>query len=193
MNNPASDRCFFLLLVMFLLAVPVLAAAQGTILFANRAPTISTTFQVTYPDGRGVGADFMAQLYGGPATLPEEDLTPLFPTTTFRSGPAAGYVNPVIVAVPGVLPTERAKVFMRVFDGPTWESSTYRGDSIVSIMVVGGGQFPPAGLIGPEAFSVKLVPEPSTLAFIGCGIVFLFALRQSRSSGSAVQAGSSPD
>ncbi len=158
-----------------LLAVVCSTGAQGTLLFDNLVPGASA--RVTFPDGRGVGEGFTAQLYGGPLTSQLSELVPLFPTTTFRTSSdiGRGYVNPVIVRVAGVPPGNDAKIIMRAFDGPTWESSTWRGESDLLIpFVVVVGVFADGILTGLQPFEVQLIPEPSVSALLLLGAALLF-------------------
>lgn len=55
---------------------------QGTVIFNNRTPTGDA--HVSGPDGKGAGAGFTAQLF---LVSSSGVLTPLFPTTTFRTTP----------------------------------------------------------------------------------------------------------
>ena len=107
------------------------SSAQGLVYFNNRVAGVvdaRVTFEVSCGNysgnsGTGVGAGFTAQLFGGPEGTQLFNLTPLFPTTTFRtsSGEAQGYVDPVVVEVPGVPSGKRAIFQMRVFgDGVIW-------------------------------------------------------------------------
>jgi len=154
--------------------------AQGIIHFVNSAPIGTDTFEVTLPDGRGVGPGFTAQLYGGREDLSVSELTPLLPTTTFGTGSRAGFVIPVLVPVPGVPPLSRAKVLMRVFDGASWETSLCRGESDVTVLRVGGGEVAPTSLTGLRPFSVTCIPEPSTMALLCCGLGSFLAFVRGR-------------
>lgn len=154
------------------------AHAQGLIEFTTRS-AVGVDAAVTFIDGTPVGPTFNAQLYGGPAQAAVADLTPLSPATVFRSGSSAAqkYIVPVVVSVPGVLPGEIGKFFMRAFNGPTWETSTYRGESQPFGDLVGGGDFiPPTRDV--SAFTVGAVPEPSTLALWAIAGIVLVVRRR---------------
>lgn len=146
------------------------AFAQGSVVFVNRVTRVVDA-RVTFLDGTGVGAGFTAQLYGGPAGSSIEQLTPLFPVTTFRTTPAAalGYIFGVFVKVPDVPPGQWAVLVMRVFEGSVWESSTCRGESNPVTAQLSGSStgVPPPPLVGLQPFSVDCVPEPATLALLG--------------------------
>jgi hypothetical protein len=149
--------------------VSVTAFGQGTLIFNNRTGNVDAPVSRRI-DGTGAGAGVTAQLFlvgaGG-------SLTPLSPTTTFRttSAAAAYYVNQQIVAIPGVPPGGSATVRMRAWAGATWEESiNSRGESN-DVLVNGLGGIPPAGgapitdpiLTGLQSFAIG-VPEPSTMA-----------------------------
>jgi hypothetical protein len=125
--------------------------SQGLIIFNNRVSG-EVDARVTFPDGTPVGAGFTAQLYGGPAGTPVDLLTPLLPTTTFRTGAAMGYIFQVEVRVPGVPRFEDATVQMRVYDGESWESSLIRGDSNIITLTTISETWPSEYLIGLRPF-----------------------------------------
>jgi hypothetical protein len=160
--------------------------AQGLILFTTRDGS-GVDASVTYPDGRTPpGPTFNAQLYGGPAGAPIAELMPLYPTTVFGSvtESAQRYVVRVIVRVEGILPGERATFFMRAFNGPSWDQSTFRGQSEPFVVTLGDtgepGHNPPALPRGLNGFYVYPVPEPSLLMIGGVGVVVMMVLRRSR-------------
>lgn len=144
------------------LVVTVSAFGQGAVVFNNRVPP-GIDAKVTLPGGGGVtGAEWTAQLFGGAEGTAVGGLTALTPTTTFRTGNAAGYVNPVDVTVTGVAAGAKATIVMRAFNGATFGTSAFSGSSSPITVTLGGGTFPPSNLDGLTTFSV--VPEPSTIA-----------------------------
>jgi len=151
----------FLLPVFFTLASDCIILGQGVVDFNNRVPGVIDA-RVTFVDGTGVGAGFIAQLFGGPAGTPSMNLQPLLPTTTFRtSSPAAmGYINQVDVIVPGVAPGSRATLEMRVYNGSSFESSPMRTSSPAVTITVGGGVLAPAYLVGLTGFT--FLSKPAT-------------------------------
>jgi hypothetical protein len=158
--------------------VGMTAFAQGTIIFNNRTGPVDAP--VSRPDGTGAGAGVTAQLFlvgGGGA------LTPLVPTTTFRtSTPAAAfYLNQVTVVVPGIPAGSPATVRMRVWEGASWEAAAVRAQSNdVAISQLGG--IPPGGGAPiPDALLLGLqpiIPEPATLSLVLLGAAFLVRRRK---------------
>lgn len=172
-----------LILTVAAVMVSVAAFAQGQITFNNRVAGVVDA-RVTFADGanagQGVGAGYTAQLFGGPDGTAVGALTALNPSTTFRTSSAAaqGYVNGVVVDVPGVAPGLKAAIIMRVFD----PAGTAIGDSAPISLTLGGGTLPPANLEGLQAFTVSgggaIIPEPSTIALAVLGVGALLLRRR---------------
>lgn len=167
-----------LILAVAAVMVSVAAFAQGTVTFNNRVTGVVDA-RVTFADGSGgVGAGYTAQLYGGPEG---GALAALTPTTTFRTSSAAalGYVNAVVVEVPGVAGSSKASLQMKVFSDAT---KAEVGASAPFVVTLGGGQLPPANLVGLTAFTVSggapVIPEPSTIALAAIGGAALLCLRR---------------
>jgi hypothetical protein len=104
-------------------------------------------------------------------------LAPLLPTTGFRTSSTAvqGYVNSVLVDVPGIPSGQKATLVMRVFDS----ANTQVGSSAPITITLGGGTLPPSNLDGLQPFTVTgggsvVVPEPSTIALAATGVGFFF-------------------
>jgi len=167
-----------LILAVAAVIVSVAAYAQGQITFNNRVAGVVDA-RVTFADGpnigQGVGAGYTAQLFGGADAA---NLTALNPATTFRTSSAAtqGYVNGVVVDVPGIAPGLKATVVMRVFD-PT---NVQVGQSAAISITLGGGTLPPANLEGLQPFTATggIVPEPSTIALAALGVAALLLRRR---------------
>ncbi|MBI2947658.1 MAG: hypothetical protein HYY23_08420 [Verrucomicrobia bacterium] len=136
------------------------AVSGGTAYFSTFLPG-EVNARILSADGTGIGEGYVAQLYGGPAGAPVSKLVPLTPTTTFQttSAVASGYVNPVVVNLPGIAPGAQATILMRVFDGASFDASTHRGESASITVTLGGGVLPPARLAGLPGFSF-LSPRP---------------------------------
>lgn len=150
-----STSTSFLLTVTPRIVVQPPPIIGGTVGFNNRiVGTVDA--RVLLPDGTGAGAGWTAELLAGPEG---GTLTPVSPTTTFRTSSAAamGYVDPIDVGVPNVLPGGRAVIVMRAFNGSSYETSTLRGQSKPISVTLGGAGSPPslpATLAGMEGFTV---------------------------------------
>ena len=177
-----------LLVTLAAVLVSVSSFAQGSLIFNNRTQTGDAP--VTRPDGTGAGAGITAQLYlvgaGGV-------LTPLTPTTTFRTTSAAAAffvteINPFVIN--GILPGQPATVRMRAWEtaAGSYEtastSSTFlRGESNdVTIPQLGGtpaggAPIPTPSLNGLQGFQL-IVPEPSTMALGVLGAAALLFRRR---------------
>jgi len=166
-----------LILAVAAVMVSVAAFAQGQVTFNNRVAGVVDA-RATFADGSGgVGAGYTAQLFGGPDGTAATALTALNPSTTFRTSSAAaqGYVNGVVVDVPGVAPGLKATLQMRVFDS----SNVNVGQSGPITITLGGGTLPPANLEGLQAFTVTpIVPEPSTIVLAALGVGALLLRRR---------------
>ena len=165
-------------MVLATLMTTVGAFSQGTVQLNNRIIWLADA-RIILPDGSGAGANFTAQLWGGPQG---QTLAPLFPTTDFRtsSKAAMGYVNPVTVTVPDVGVGQTATLELRVFIGPEWEPFDGVSQSRPFDVVLGGGLIPPAVPVGLSGFTYydfrPTVPEPSTYLLVFLGFV-AFMLR----------------
>ncbi len=155
--------------------------AQGTILVDTHVPgTVDARF--TLPNGTGLGAGWIAQIFG--YRPGDKEITPLFPITRFRTDTEAdkGYVVPVIVTVPNVLPGEKYTVGMWAY--PDKEPRNFFdtvGTGPVVITLGGDGQ-PPAYLTGLQPLNGFIPePNPAVLATVGAVLLFLgsaFKLRR---------------
>jgi len=193
--------------------------AQGTVVFNNRiagqviAPiygplgtndTVSITGNP--PDGfpagttdyggrpRLAGAGYTAQLFAAPGSgQPESSLQPATPTTTFRTGAAAGFVAGVtatLAGVPGDAPV--ATLQLRVWDNlggtvTTWaqaEALWLSGQlaagksQLFDVNAIGGIFNVPPNLLGLRSFNIYYIPEPGTLALLGLGALGLMIFRR---------------
>jgi hypothetical protein len=107
--------------------IPLVTSTWGTLNFNNRTATGDAP--VSLPNGTGAGnlPGVVAQLYlvgaGGM-------LTPLTPTTTFRTSSAAAtfFINAINpFPVEGVRPGQRVTVRMRVYQGSSYEDAQANG------------------------------------------------------------------
>jgi hypothetical protein len=163
------------------------ALAQGTIEFNNcipgvvHAPVFSDLGFVLTGNIAG------AQLWAGADSL---SMQPVGPRTIFWTGDAAGCViSPGEVVVPGVPPGAFAFAQLRAWDAAFASSfeelpagSIFTGGSIViQVGPLGdGAALPAARLIGLEAFTFTVIPEPSTIFLFLFGSVGLLVARNWR-------------
>jgi hypothetical protein len=153
------------------------AAGQGHLALANRvvgegldAPVLALDCQTRLSGSEG----YLAQLYVG---VDSAALQPLQPTSPFRGGAAAGYVNAVNVMVPLQIAPDldsRVWVQLRVWstrDAATFEEAQARGapvgQSAVFQVQPAWPLHPPAHLGGLQSFC--LVPEPGAGALLAAG------------------------
>jgi len=171
-------------------AIAVLAAAllsatafaQGTINFNNRnlAGPGGTIYHAAVT---GIPAEF-AQLYLITGGAGSEAFTPIPGITTFRPAPLSAFLNPIVLAVPGVAAgTTGVRVQMRVwaFAG-TWETATVRGESsIITLGPLGGIPENGPPLVPPNLDglpAIVIFPEPSTLTLALLGAAVLLFRRR---------------
>lgn len=142
--------------------VTVSALAQSAVQFNNRI-TGQVDARVLDSTGAGVGVGWSAELarVGAGGVL-----TPLAPTTTFRtSSPAAqGYVNAVDVPIPGSNAGDKVSLVLRAYNGASYDTSLGRGASAPFEVTLGASTLPPVALTTLTSFSVAIIPEPSTIA-----------------------------
>jgi hypothetical protein len=190
--------------------------AQGTIAFNTRASSGSAfvwvggtqQYQGTNVDYSALGlhvvgaagnileaSHIFTQLLGANGTgVPESSLVGGLPTTTFRTGTAAGNVFPTTVTFNNIPIDAAIGTFeMVAWDNtsgnyPTWAqaSSAVAANLIMggrsglfSISGVGGGSnTPPTPIGGLQSFNIFLVPEPTTAALLGLGAAALLIFRR---------------
>lgn len=158
--------------------------AQGTFAFNNRVPPdINAKIQLA-TDGASsslAGDAYSWQLVGG-AQGSALSAAQALASGTFRTGNAAGYVNPPAgaITVPGVADGSKADVWLNIFSGATASGSALStfGPYTVSLTV------PPAtpnGLpLGTSPLIVNVVPEPTTLALGLLGLGSLLFIRRKK-------------
>ena len=160
-----------LLVTLTAVLVSVSTFGQGTIFFNNR--TSAGDVRIYAPDGvAGAGSlgTVNAQLYlvpaGGGAHVP------LLPATTFRSGNASFFVNPLDVTTDLPAGTSVQVIVKAWMGGASYETATqFVGESLPVTIACLGGVNPTTGAIVPtpdlsglQSFNLRVVPEPSTIA-----------------------------
>ena len=202
-------------------AVSVSVFAQGTVVFNNRvsgvvvAPiygplnaTDTTEIQGNTPGGTPGGAadysgrpllagtGFTAQLFAiQGASQAESSLLPATPTTTFRTGAAAGFLTATTATLAGVAKdAAAATVQLRVWDNQggtldtwakaedAWKAGTIAAgkSALFNVEAIGGDLNPAANLAGLRSFNIyyNIVPEPSTFALLGLGALGMMIFRR---------------
>jgi hypothetical protein len=207
--------------IVALIAVGAAASvlAQGTVSFVNsgtgvKAPvygvetpnnTVSKTGNTTAGNVAGTqvytgallnGSGFVAQLYaaagGGVA---EGSLQAATPTTTFRTGSAAGFLAIITTTLAGVpLDAALATVQVRAWDNSSGQYATWAAAEAAwnagtiaagksktwDLAAIGGQANTPPILKGMESFNLymKVIPEPSTFALLGLGALGMMIFRR---------------
>jgi hypothetical protein len=212
-----------LLLIAFTATAAVSVFAQGTVYLNNRvvgsvithvyaplAPN-SSVHQVGNGTGDYVagstdwsgytalsGGNYLAELLGANgANQSEESLQPMNEApTNFRTGAAAGWVNPVTAAsfnnIPGAASV--ATFEMVVWDNSSGLYSTWAQASVawqlgliaaaksnlINVNNLGGvgTTAPVPALSGLQSFNIYYVPEPSTFALAGLGAAAMLIFRR---------------
>lgn len=157
------------------------AYGQGTVYFNTRVVADDVVVQVFMPDGVTPleGTGYTAQLFGGAVGTAANALTPLVPTTGFRTGAGAGFTVTVGtgIPVPGVPEGGTATIQMRVWENAGGTITSYAdalsagvmyGESnLIDVAGLGGILTTPPSLVGLQSFN--LVPEPTTYALLALG------------------------
>ena len=153
-------------IAMGAMIVSVAVCAQSSVVFNNRVGT-EVDAPVRRADGTGAGHGFTAELV---LVNADGSLTPLTPTTTFRttSAAAAFYVKSVDVIIPNRAPGP-VTLHMRFYNGTAYERSTIRGTSAAFTVTTVDPMLPGVNLIGLQGFGVQM-PEPGTLGLSALGI-----------------------
>ena len=169
---------------------------QGFILFNNRvpgilnapvynlepsAPTTAKTGNTpaglpagtqTYDGPLVAGTGFTAQLFAGPLGADDEELQPLSPSASFRTGLNAGGIvaPPAPVQIPGVPVAASARLQLRVWDNQggtltSWPEvlaspGVWRGVSLPFNSRPLGTAISPAPLAGLTSFDLHALPAP---------------------------------
>jgi hypothetical protein len=171
-----------LILALAALTVSLAAYGQGQFVFNNRIPPdINAKFSLD--NGAVPGSDatvYTVQLFGGPSGSAQTGWTEIG-TTTFRTGNAAGYVNPITVTVPGA--TTSADFQIKLFQGTSTTGSpfgTIGNNQVFTTPVAIAPNPPPNAPLGTAGITFTTVPEPATLALglLGAGSLLFIRRRK---------------
>jgi hypothetical protein len=139
------------------------------------------------------GSSIFAQLLGAAGnSQPEASLVGANPTTTFRTGTAAGFVAGVTATVAGVPgDTTPATLELVAWDNSSGLYSTWTQarnawqQGLIAAGVSGtinlsslGGTGTPPNLVGLQSFNIYFVPEPGTFALLGLGAASMLIFRR---------------
>jgi hypothetical protein len=175
-----------LLLTAVLGVVHALVFAQGTINFANGGPGLVAMVYDTDGATPLVGSAWSADLYWAPGVITDSTLlSALNQPATFSTVPQSaglffGGARTILGAAPGTTITAQIRVWDTASGGSWAAASAVNGarigESVLS-QVIPVDPLSPAvpftvltGLNG-HSWNVHLVPEPSTLALAGVGVV----------------------
>jgi len=159
------------------LMVSLAAYGQGQFSFNNRAlPDVNAPF--TFSNGTNM-TGYTVQLLGGASGTPVGSLQQLA-TTDFRTGNAAGYVNPITVTVPGVANGAKADIYLNFFKGAGTTGTPDGKLGPYTVTVAEAPNTPPNLALGtsPINTGIPAVPEPTTLALGLIGLGGLLAFRR---------------
>ena len=163
------------------------AYAQGTVNFANiviEGGVRVVDAPVFNVDGttRLSGAGFQAQLVAGPNA---GSLAVIGAPTGFLTGGGAGYFSGGPRTIDSVPPGNAAALQVQAWDtasGATYAAALTKNTSaVLNLAATGGSGNPPslpAKMTGLQSFSLKTVPEPSTIALGALGLAALFLRRR---------------
>jgi hypothetical protein len=155
--------------IFIILSVTSKIHSQGFFDFNNRNISAGIEARVTFEDGTPVGTPFKAAVFAGPEGAPASNLQFVTETSSWRTGLASGYWQPLTVGVPETQGGQTVTVQARVYEGATWESSLWRGESNPVTLKLATVNALPTEMIGLQPFQVHLVPEPSTFALMAFG------------------------
>lgn len=166
-----------LIIALAALMVSVAAYGQGQFVFNNRAlPDVDAKFMLISDSGTTsslAGDAYSVQVLAGPVG---GTLAPVG-STTFRSGAAAGYVNAITPAVPGLTEGQTASVALRFYQGAAGTGTLLGELTGYSVVVHQAPATPVALTLGTSPLVVN-VPEPTTLALAALGLGALLAIRR---------------
>jgi hypothetical protein len=167
----------------FLVTMSLSAYGQGQFAFNNRAAPDVDARVVLSTDLPGTssaaGSAYSWQLEGGPEGVTLENAT-ILATGVFRTGGAAGYVEPPIgaITVPNAPYYSRAEVYFSIFQGPTPNGKSVADFGPHGVGLASPGGAPPSLLPLGTSPLVVPVPEPSEITLTSFGLSGLLLLYQ---------------
>jgi hypothetical protein len=143
--------------------------------------------------GLGAATTFSQLLAANGANTPENQLLPSIPTTTFRTGGAAGNIVGVTATLGNVpLDAANATVEMVAWDNSSGLYSTWAQASVawlggliaagnsgpLNVAAIGGVQNSAPSLNGLQSFNLYFIPEPTSFALAGLGAAAMLIFRR---------------
>lgn len=171
-----------LLFIAALMAASVGAFAQGTVNFATLVPASAIDAKATF-NGTAIGNTFLGQLYAGAS---EGSLSPVGSAVAFK----LGYIIGGGTVDTGLPVAGGGYLQVRAWDATasSYEAALAGGKAVgfsntIHLTALGGPNPPnppatPANLVGLQAFTVSVIPEPSTIALGALGALSLLAFRR---------------
>jgi uncharacterized protein (TIGR03382 family) len=151
----------------------ITAFAQGQVNFNTKVAASGVNAKIIMGPFAATTPPFAAglALYTGDGTLTYIPGS----ATSFRAGPAAGYIQPVVVTIPGQDILTSVTLRMFAFPGRPTDAEALAaltsgaqaqlGMSNPVTVTLGGGTILPPDMIGLQGFSCAECPEPSMIAF----------------------------
>lgn len=208
-----------LILALIATTVAVSVLAQGTVVFNNRVTGVVVA-PIYGPSGPGdstqihgntgsgtpagsadyagrpllAGSGYSAQLFAAAGSVSDPaSLQAATPTTTFRTGAAAGFLAATTATLAGV-PKDAplATLQLRVWDNnggaltdwaaaeAAWRAGTIAAgtSALFEVASIGGDLNPAANLSTLRSFNIYYIPEPGTFALLGLGALGLLVFRR---------------
>jgi len=209
------------IIALVALTAAVSVMAQGTVLFNTASGANGVNMRVYGPEVGNItlskvgntsaqtpagtqtytgdllsGAGFWGQLYAASgAGVAEGSLQAATPTSTFRTGSAAGVVAPLTATLAGVpLDAAVATVQLRAWDNSSglyttwaqaetaWLAGTIAAGKSprLDVSAIGGTLNAPPYLAGLQSFNIymNVIPEPGTFALLGLGALGMLIFRR---------------
>jgi hypothetical protein len=173
-----------LLVLTSILALTGSALGQGTVNFINFGISPAFDGRVTTAAGEAAGDTYWGQLFAGADAGSLAAVgTPVQFSNNASTGAGTGIVNGGTVTIPGIAAGGPAAVQLRAWaaaSGSSWDEAAanptgeFGTSNTVTLAATGDPTALPPGtpvaLAGLEAFTLTVVPEPSTWALLVLGL-----------------------
>jgi hypothetical protein len=171
--------------------------ADSTVQVVGNAAADTPTGTAVYTGAPLAGADWTAALWAAPgADQAEGSLVAATPTTTFRTGAAAGFLAAATATLTGVakdaaMATLQLRVYPSAYADWAAAETAWAADDTGTIAIgksplfnlaaIGGDLNTPPVMTGLQSFSLvtsPVIPEPSTFALLGLGALGMLIFRR---------------